>query len=260
MEFSKDLKLAIEAAKEAGKILKKGFGNFKTVSEKPGKGIVTEIDKASEDKILAILRRESEYSIYAEESGRKDNKSNKCWIIDPLDGTTNFVRSIPLFCSTIALMENNELSLGVTYNPLTHDCFFAEKGKGAFLNDQRIKVSQKAFTGSNLVLLSSGYASEHKEIFGKAVLALSKDFSIRKLGTTALELCFVAQGNTQAFLCSGDELYDYAAGLLLVREAGGKVTDWKGNDWNNSNSYILASNGVIHDQIISKIKDLQNDY
>lgn len=255
--MSKDLELVMNAAREAGKIVKKGYGNIKEISDKgEGKGIVTDVDKKSEEIIKNILNS-SGYSFLGEEEGRTDNNSEYCWVIDPIDGTTNFSRGIPLFAISIALIKNDELLIGVILNPITDECFYAEKGKGAFLNGKKISVSDKNILKGNEVLLEGGYSDRDKDIYATVTKIFSKESYTRRFGTTALEICYVANGSAEAFLSSGDSLWDFAAGLILVKEAGGKVTDWKGKDWSNKSSFICATNGLVHNEVIEQIKDLQ---
>lgn len=256
---SSDLQLAITAAQKAGGIIREGYGNIQSITNKEeGKGILTDVDQKSEGIIIKTLQEKSEYAILAEETGDIKGKGDAYWVIDPLDGTTNFSREIPFFCVSIALLKNNQVELGVTLNPMTNECFYAEQGKGAYKNENPIRVSNRSFSKSPVIFISNGYAKEDKRIFAKATDRLSTLCSLRKLGSTALELCYVAQGSVEGFLSSGDELWDYAAGIVLIEEAGGKVTDWKGNKWDNSSSFILASNGLAHEDLLKYTRDLQN--
>lgn len=254
----RDLLLAIEAAKAAGEVIKKGYGNIQKTEDKEdgAKGIVTDVDKKSEEVILKILQKKSNYAIFTEETGNIKGKDG-LWVIDPIDGTTNFSRGIPLFCVSIALMKQNKIELGVIYNPILNELYYAEKSKGAYLNEKRIYVSKKDSLKGSVIIINHGYEQTDKERAIEVTKNLYKDCSLRRFGATAYELCFVANGSTDGFMSSGDELYDYTAGLVLVEEAGGKVTDWKGNGWNNSNSFILASNGKAHDKLINKLSNLQ---
>lgn len=254
--FSSDLQLAITAAKAAGEIIKAGYGNIQKIDNKDNGTIVTNVDKESEETIINILQKKSNYAIYSEEIGNIEGK-NGLWVIDPLDGTTNFARGIPLFCVSIALMKGNNIELGVIYNPTLDELFFAEKGKGCFLNNKKNYVSNKSGINKSIIIANQGHIKEIRERYLKIVQRLYKVCYFRRFGTTALELCYIAKGGADAFMCSGDELYDYAAGLIIVEEAGGKVTDWKGNTWDNTNSFILATNRKIHDEIVVEIKDLQ---
>ncbi|MDO8657229.1 MAG: inositol monophosphatase [Candidatus Levybacteria bacterium] len=271
-DFSSDLQLAIEAAKKAGEIIKAGYGNIQKIDNKDNGTIVTNVDKESEKAIINILQKKSNYAIYSEEIGNIKGKDG-LWVIDPIDGTTNFARGIPLFCVSIALMKTTgtdsgqarmtrehtrpEIELGVIYNPVLDDLYFSEKEKGTYLNKKRIYVSKQQNLQRSVVFINSGYSLEDKDRYAQVTKKLVPSCTIRKFGTTALELCFVAKGSADAFMSSGDELYDYAAGLIIVEEAGGKITDWKENEWDNSNSFILASNGKIHRELLQNLQNIQ---
>lgn len=255
MQQSGDLKLAIQAVEKAAQIVKEGFGKVTQFVEKEGKGIVTEIDHKSEETIIKILQQGSNCPILAEESGQIGETGDTFWVIDPLDGTTNFSRGIPIFCVSVALIKNRSVVLGVTLNPLTGDVYFAEKGKNAFLNGEKIRVSGRS--DKLVIALNKGYSREADRKYIKVTEVLSPAATLRRLGSTALELTWAAQGLIEGFLDFGDELWDYAAGSLLISEAGGKVTDWKGQDWGIDSKYILATNGLVHDEIKGSIENLQ---
>lgn len=256
MQQSDELKLAIEAAKKSGQIIKSGFGKVTDFKVKIGKGIVTEIDHTAEKVIIEILQSKFDYPILAEESGKIGEIKDSFWVIDPLDGTTNFSRGIPFFCTSIALIKNRKVVLGVTLYPITGDIYYAEKGKGAYVNGKRLHVSSRS-DNDYLPVLNRGYGQDAELTFKKLVEKFNSFARMRRLGASALELCFVAKGSVDAFVDFGDELWDYAAGTLMVQEAGGKVTDWQGNDWTIENKYILATNSLIHDEVKNEIKDLQ---
>lgn len=256
MQQSNELKLAIRAGRKAGQIIVDGYGKVTNFRVKKGKGIVTEIDHKSEVTIIQTLQAGSGYPILAEESGKTGEVKDTFWVIDPLDGTRNFSRGIPIFCVSITLIKNGSVALGVTLNPITGDVYSAVKGEGAYLNDRSLKVSRRS--EGQVLILNKGYSPEADSKFIKVVEKLSPVSILRRLGSSALELCFVAQGSVEGFISFGDELWDYAAGALLVSEAGGKVTDWKGQDWNIDSKYILATNSLIHDEIKGSIENLQS--
>lgn len=255
MKQSDDLELAIQAAKKAAAIIKQGFGEALEIKEKQNnEGVVTQIDKQSEETVIEILKKNSSYPILAEESGASGNLGNTFWVIDPLDGTRNFSRGLPIFSVSVALVKNKEVVLGVTLSPITGDLYFAEKGKGAFLNNKPLKVSNR--TTGVVVIFSRGYSKEADLKFRKAVDKLSPSTIVRSLGSATLEMGLVADGSFEGYIGSGDKLWDYAAGVLLIEEAGGRVTDWKGNAWSIDKEYILVTNGVVHDKIVEHIKDI----
>jgi len=256
--LSPDLKLAIEAARRGGHVIAEKFikgGNAEVKAN--GKGLVTQTDRASERAILDTLQAHSAYTIISEESAPNDPPPGLSWIVDPLDGTTNFAHRFPFFAVSIALIHDHNVVLGVIFNPITRECFYAEKGKGAYVNGQPIKVSSKSNRSTTVLFLDHGYRRNDRKRYALTADRLAPRYSLRTLGTTALELAYLARGCAGGFICSGDELWDYAAGVLLVEEAEGKVTDWKGNHWDKRNAFILASNGALHPELIARISELQ---
>lgn len=252
MQQSEELKLAIRAAKKAAGIVKKGFRQALEIREKANnEGVVTQIDHQSEEIIIKILKGSSSYPVLAEESGASGKLGDTFWVIDPLDGTRNFSRGVPIFAVTIALVKNGAVVLGVTLNPLTGDLYCAGKGKGAYLNDKAITVSDRS---ANIVtIFSRGYGNEADEKFRQAIDKLSPVTNNRNLGSASLEMCLVADGSFEGYVGCGDKLWDYAAGVLLIEEAGGKVTNWKGNMWSINDEYILATNGVVHKKLLERL-------
>jgi myo-inositol-1(or 4)-monophosphatase len=254
--LSDDLKIAIEAARVAGEVTMRGFKKTLTVQSKSGKGLVTDIDQKAEKVILDILRDKTPHSVLSEESGYKQG-ADCCWVIDPIDGTTNYSRKIGLFAISIALLEDQEIKSGVIYQPFSEKCYFAEKAKGAYLNGTEIKVSKNQNPESAILFINHGYARQARKQLVRLTDKLVYDYNLRTFGSTALELCAVAEGQADAYICSGDELWDYVAGLLLVQESGGRVTDWTGSKWQPKNDFILASNGYFHSKLVNQIKSLQ---
>jgi len=256
--MSKELDVAIKAAKEAGKILEKGFDNIHKVRMKTEKDIVTEMDGRSDKKILSILRKAfPDYSIYSEESGKEMKDSEYMWVIDPLDGTTNYSIKNPFFNVSIALMRFEEPVLGVVHSPVTKETFYAEKGRGAYLNGKKIRVSKESDISK--LLLTYCHNNDKRnvmritEVF-RRIKPLPMDFNRMRAG--ALEIAFVAAGRLGCYLTCGFHSYDVAAGTLLVREAGGRVTDFKGKDWTPKSDDFIASNGRVHDRILELLKGI----
>lgn len=259
-QLSPELSLAKEAALKAGQVIKAGFGKIKKISVKADKSFVTGIDKQSQELIISKLKTGSTYPIIAEESKVHAKGAGTFWSVDPLDGTTNYIRGIPIFAVSIALVKNNHVELGVVYHPLLDECFYAQKNSGAYFNDKMIHVSQKSQSSELTVVINSGYDKTAKVRFWRVCQRLIETESvntIRFLGTSAFELCYLASGIIDGFICSGDKLWDHAAGICIVQEAGGEVTDWRGKKWNNENSFILATNGLIHQNLSSLVADLQ---
>ncbi len=249
-----ELEVAIYAAREAGKLLMNYYGKVHR-SFKADASTITEADIEAEKIIKSILEGEfSDYSFLGEESGIDKKDSDYMWVVDPLDGTTNFSMRNPFFNTSIALTYKGEPILGVVYYPYEDEIFHAKKGEGAFLNRDRIKVSEENEIENSIIAFCHG--SDEKstknliDIFGKLKLINRK---IRQIGASALELSFVACGRVEAFFYPGLNPWDVAAGALMVSEANGKVTDFEGNPFNLGSSDLLASNGKIHDKLIEII-------
>lgn len=253
------LQLAMEAALEAGRFLKMSVGKIKQIERKQGQetNLVTEIDKKSEEIIISkIKRRFPHHDFLAEESGSHQKKSEYRWVIDPLDGTTNFTHGLPIFSVSIALEKNNELMLGVIYDPTLDEMFTAEKGKGALVNNKRLKVS----TTSKLIesLLVTGFPYTIKSNPDNAIQHftnfLMASQAVRRLGSAALDLCYVAAGRFDGFWEVSLNPWDMAAGVLIAEEAGGRFTDFRGFPTTIYNKELLVSNGILHEQMIEVLK------
>jgi len=255
----KETEVAIQAAKEAGKIIMENFGKVHSIKMKSKRDFVTETDIQAEKKILGILKKEfPDYSVLAEESGEHGEGEMK-WIVDPLDGTTNYSIGNPFFNVSIGLAKKTgnrwEIISGVVYSPVTGEVFSAEKGKGAFLNGEKISVSQESELSKLLLTFCHGNdESDIKRVCGffQELKLKSRDFNRMRAG--ALELAFVAAGRIGAYISSGDMAWDSAAGSLLVREAGGRLTNFQGNEWGIGEKTLLATNGFVHEKIIEIIK------
>lgn len=250
------LATAIEAAKEAGKFLKYNVGRVRTIEMKRGeeRNLVSEIDKGSEAKIISIIKRKyPSHAILAEESGASNSASDYKWVIDPLDGTTNFLHGLPIFCVTIGIEFKGEIVAGVVYDPNLDELFTAEKGSGAFLNGKRLNVTSTAKLIDSLLVTGFPYdiAQNPDNAIGHFVNFLVEGQGIRRLGSAALDLAYVAAGRFDGFWEVNLNPWDMAAGMLFVREAGGKVTDFSGGESTIYNKQVLATNGVIHDAMLN---------
>ena len=252
---SRELETAIQAAVEAGKIIEKYFETDILREMKDDDSIVTHADKDAEDAIKKIITATFPgHSILGEETGLTENGSEYKWYIDPIDGTRNFSNGIPFFAVSIALLKNDEPLIGVVYNPTLHSLFYAEKGKGAFWNHQKMSVS-KDDKNRCIVTISSGRKKEDIALRRALMHDLpGKISSVRDFGCSALDLAYVARGNMEVVSHLGLNTYDFAAGVLLVEEAGGMVTDLEGKPWKFPGCYYIASNGVFHQTIVDEIK------
>lgn len=257
------LQLAIDAALEAGKFLKLNIGKIKQIEHKQGeeRNLVTEMDKKAEQLIIEkISKRYPHHNFLAEESGSHKVDSDYKWIIDPLDGTTNFTHGLHIFCTSIALEYKGEVILGVIYDPTLDELFTAEKGKGAYLNSRRIHVSRATRLMESLIVTGFPYdikqnpynAVEHFTTF------LMECQAVRRLGSAALDLSYVACGRFDGFWEVTLNPWDMAAGILFVEEAGGKFTNFKGFPSDIYTPNVLTSNGLIHEQMVNVLgKDLK---
>jgi len=249
------LETAVQAAKEGGEILRGYFETSLQQRVKEDSTIVTEADEKTEKKIIEIIKEKyPEHNFLGEEGGELEAGSEYSWIIDPLDGTRNFVNGIPIFAISIALVKGSEHVASVVYNPLTKALFTAQKGKGSYCNGHKFRVSQDAASVA-MITIGTSSTAESKEIAAKLFSnALKYVGAVRYLGSTVLELAYLARGGTEGFLNVGTKKWDYAAGTLLVLEAGGTITDFEGNPWDLSKNYFLASNGIIHPQLLELAK------
>jgi myo-inositol-1(or 4)-monophosphatase len=246
------LEVAVEAAREAGAILRAEFDRPKKISYKGEVDIVTESDRRSEAAIVARLRSHfPQHAIVAEEgSGGAAAGAKYCWHVDPLDGTTNFAHGYPCFAVSIGLVEDGEPLAGVVYNPISDELFTAIRGEGAYLGQKRIHVSSIEKLSTSLV--ATGFpthlrtSSVNIQYYWEFTL---RSHGVRRDGSAALDLCSVACGRFEGFWEFGLHSWDTAAGILMVREAGGIVTDIEGRPYRPGDPSILASNGRVHDDM-----------
>ncbi len=254
---------AIHAAQSAGEILLNYFGkaNRLKIREKRGAGIVTQADMAAEKKIIQLLSRtKSNCEFIGEETGHsnKGKKGTKPgrWIVDPLDGTTNFAHGFPMFCVSIGAQWEGELIVGVIYHPVLKDLYVAVKGKGAKLNGKRIKVSKTKSIKKSL--LTTGFACQKLKDLRREVKVFEKIAAsargLRRPGSAALDLAYTARGVFDGFWEMGLNEWDLAAGALLVQEAGGQVTGFCGETFDLSSGHIVASNSWLHPYLLKSLK------
>jgi len=250
----KALSVAIEAALAGGAILKSYYGGAFRVAFKGELDLVTQADTESEAAVLAILRaRLPDVSILAEESGVSDRDTAQRFIVDPLDGTTNFAHAYPMFAVSIGYEEDSQVRAGVVYDPIREELFTAEQGRGAFLNGSKLDVSRTDRIEHSLLV--TGFPYDLKDDL-EGNLRLFKRFmgiarAIRRDGSAALDLCYVAAGRFDGFWEEKLGPWDTAAGALIVEEAGGQVTDLRGGAFHYSQKGVVASNGRIQARMLS---------
>ncbi|MGD9562537.1 MAG: inositol monophosphatase family protein [Pyrinomonadaceae bacterium] len=249
------LNFAIQTARDAGSILLEKFGRIATVTKKGDINLVTEADLASEALIIDRIKSyQPRHSILAEESGEAvvtggDRKWK--WIIDPLDGTTNYAHGYPCFCVTLALEHDGEIVIGVTYDPTRDELFAAERGSGASLNSKPITVSSEKNLSDSLIVTGFPYNFREKPHFERAFTDfLLKSRGVRRDGSAAIDMAYVACGRFDGFWEEGLNPWDVAAGRLLIEEAGGSVTYYDGSPFSIYSPPICASNGGIHAQML----------
>ncbi|MGB4076282.1 MAG: inositol monophosphatase [Minisyncoccia bacterium] len=250
------LETAIQAAQASGEIADRYFESLDLKHEfKDDKSLVTTADREIEEVCAALIRtRHPDHGITGEEGESSNKDAPYQWVIDPIDGTRNFANSIPFFAISIAVMKDHIPVAGVVYNPVTRGLYAAEAGKGAFWNEQRMHVSNE---GTDTALVTIGYAL-HEKARAYRVFANASEHvnSMRLFGSCALELALLANGSTEAFVCLGLNKWDYAAGWLLVKEAGGMITGCEGNTCDLSENYFIASNGKVHDAALALIRSV----
>jgi myo-inositol-1(or 4)-monophosphatase len=247
----------LKAAHAAAALLKHYFeGTYEIESKDTINNLVTEVDKKSEEAIIKVIRDEfPDHYILSEEIGALSTESNFKWIIDPIDGTVNFAHGIPICCISIGVEFDGKLIMGCVLNPFMNELFFAEKGKGAFLNGRKISVSKKADLESACLVTGFPYRwaavdTDPIPVFEKFI---RMGLPVRRLGSAAIDLCWVACGRFDAFWEYNLNPWDIAAGYLIIEEAGGKVTNFIGNPYSVYDKETLATNGLIHDQMLKAI-------
>lgn len=260
MNFNQEKQLARKVALEAGKFLKQNFLKFdrsRGLKIKSKDQIQTWVDLAAEKIILNRIKKQfPAHRILSEEIGENRNKSDYYWIIDPLDGTTNYSIHLPAYGVSIGLAYRQEMVLGITFIPELNELTVAEKGKGAFINGKKIHVSgQKILSKSFLTFCHGSMAHDIKRAIRLYSKFKIKGFDFRQIGCAVMEFDFVAAGRAEAIMLPGANLYDVAAGSIIVKEAGGKVTDFKNKEWTIFSKDILATNGLIHRQVLKIINE-----
>ena len=249
----------IKAAEAGAKVMEEYFrGEFK-ISYKEGiNNLVTEADHASEKAIFEVIRKEfPDHFLLSEEAGEIVMDSSHKWIIDPIDGTVNFAHGIPICCVSIAIERDGEMILGAVYNPFINEFYFAQKGYGATLNDKIIHVSDQTKVISSCIVTGFPYSYRDLpngplEVFSRFI---RKGVAVRRLGSAAMDLCWVAAGRFDGFYEHKLQAWDSAAGFLIAEEAGGRVSDFKGVKYSPYQPHIVASNGKIHEELLNWVND-----
>jgi len=257
MDLTPYYQTAIAAAYKAAEVLRVRFGNISHVRKKDAVEIVTEADTEAEKEIISVIHgRFPDHSILGEESGLNDGSNDFQWVIDPLDGTVNFAHQLPIFCISIALVQRDEIVLGVVLNPVDGQLYTAQRGQGAQLNGQLIRVSNVETVADSLLV--TGFPYHILEIYEPVIIrygnCLKASQAVRRLGSAALDLCYVACGRFEAFWEQGLKAWDTAAGVLIAAEAGASVTTFSNEPYNLGDHEILFSNGHVHEEMLELLK------
>jgi len=257
MDFEPFKQTAIEAARKSAQILRSRFGNISRIRKKKNAEIVTEADTESEEMIVSTIHAEfPDHAVLGEESGLIPGASEYKWIVDPLDGTVNFAHQIPIFSISIALAVWDTIVLGIILDPVNDELYSAVSGQGAQLNDKPIQVSATRTIAESLLV--TGFPYNVREILEPVMMrygrCLKASQAIRRLGSAALDLCYVACGRFEGFWEQNLKPWDSAAGALMVAEAGGRVTTFSDRPYTVEHTEILATNGLIHTEMLGLLE------
>jgi myo-inositol-1(or 4)-monophosphatase len=255
--LARELEVAVAAAEAAGKMLRDGFGQHQEVRFKGEVDLVTKADENAEQAIKEVLQETfPNYGMLAEEGGETEGEGGVRWIVDPLDGTTNYAHGLPLFCTSIALERDGEVVLGVVYDPMANEIYTAERGRGATLNGEPIGVSDTDEPIRALLVTGFPYDRDDMptalDLFGQFAMRTQ---SMRRLGSAALDLCYVAAGRLDGYYERGIKAWDIVAGALILQEAGGKVSDYRGDELDLKIGEVVASNGRLHPDLVDVTRE-----
>jgi len=238
-----------------GTILMGNFGKTIKIRNKGDRDLVTDVDEKAEKVIIKLIKENfSEDDILAEESHYLSKGAAYKWIIDPIDGTHNFIHNVKIFGISIALEYMETVIFGIIYMPCSDEFYIAQKGKGAYCNGKRINVSKRILKNA-MMIYDSSIQRNKKQMLNCLNRLVDKVFNVRMFGSTARSLAYLAEGKVDVEIEFNDKVWDFAAGLLLVEEAGGEVTDFKGGPWNTNTQGYIASNGVIHKDVLKIMKN-----
>ena len=253
MNYVKELEIAKSVSREMGKIQLRNFRKNLKVIRKSTKDFVSNVDLECQNVSYELLKKEFEYEILSEEKKTQDEIGTELfWIIDPVDGTHNYISGLPNFGVSIALATKKEFLLGVIYLPYFDEMYYAVKSQGAFMNSEKIQVSKNNDLEKSMITFDNQFYLNKKsfDVYKKIV---DSCFTTRILGSAVYDFCLIASGKVDARIWNNTKVFDFAAGLAIVSEAGGKVTDFKGNQINLDTRDILASNSFVHQELLSTI-------
>jgi len=242
--------IAIEAAQKAGKVLLENFTKVTNVQSKGDRDFFTNVDLLAEEAIVDLVKSKfPQDDILSEENKYRVPEAEYGWIIDPLDGTHNYIHNIDIFGVSIAVTKAKQVISGVILMPVTKELYVAQKGRGAYCNNKRIAVSQRKIDEATMIYDSSIRYNKKPMLKGLEGIVTTV-FNVRMFGSSARHLTYVAAGQAEMDIEFNDKVWDYAAGMLLVSEAGGRCTDFKGNPWSIETKDYIVSNGLVHDEVL----------
>ena len=252
---NKELGTALKAAKASGEILRQNFGKKYRVIRKSPKEMVSEVDMRSQKAITEILGNDyPDYGIITEETRSMETKDGKIWIVDPVDGTHNYIAGLPFSGLSIALAEDNNFYLGVIYFPMEDELYYGVEGCGTFCNDKPISVSENYDLSKAIINYDNQfYLSERSFEYYK--ILTERAFTTRIFGTATKDLCLIASGNIDGRIWNKTKICDIAAGIVILTEAGGKVTNFDGSPCNLDSNQVVASNGKVHKELLGVFKE-----
>ena len=257
------LELAKKAAEKAGNVVMEYYGkDFSAETKSHSTDFVTEADKKAEELIIKLIKEKyPDHTVLSEEAGLLEGKDDVVWYVDPIDGTNNFMSGIPFFCVSIGVEVKGRLECGALNVPAMNEMFYGSRGRGAFLNGKRIKVSEESDLRKGMFLL--GQKSNMPEDVRASAINFQRKLSdkvgfLRNFGSSAFDFALVAKGAASGFIEVGAHMWDISAGVFLVEEAGGRVTGLDGSSWNpelsKGHQKIIASNSAVHDEILRLVK------
>jgi len=256
-------KKLINIIKEAGEILKEGYFSQKDVSFKAKKDLVTKYDVGIENFLKEnFLKEFLDFTVIAEESDNTNIEFNNSIIIDPIDGTTNFVNNVPHTCISVGVYKDKKPYIAIVYNPILDELYEAQVGEGAYLNGEKIQVSEENDFQKSLISTGFPYTSGTNEddlndVINKIKYILPRCQDIRRLGSAALDLCYVARGTYEGYYEMNLKAWDVSAGLLILQEAGGKISSLDGSEYRLfEDKYIVATNGLIHQKLVDNLEPI----
>lgn len=254
-DYDEFLVIAEKAVKESGKILMDYFGKNYKVDFKVDNSPVTIADTESEKNIIKLLNNKfPDHSILGEESGANDNSSDYLWVIDPLDGTSNFSNDIPYFCISVGLLYKKDPILALVFDPIHNDLFTAYKDGGSYLNGKKIDLQMNNMPKTKYISIVYTRNAEQKRNINKIFINLNPpEFRMRNMGAAALELAYVSSNKLHGIYINGNNPWDVCAGVLLVQEAGGIITDFENNPWSFDSANLIASPKKIHERLIELV-------